>query len=408
MEVVIATPMRPEDAERIAAEDGVELTYLPELLPTRALESATPTARAASPLDDPRWKDALERAEVVFGIPGSSGEGLVDLVRRAPRLSGSRPATPAPASSSAPRCALAARRARRHHRHDLLRRPRRTAGRVRDLRRCSRSPRTCRSCSATSASATGRPGQQPVGELRGQDAAARRRRRHRHRDRAARERVRHARARRQAQPRGRRPARRRAAPGERAARARRAAPTRSSITLPATDATRGLLDADTLAAVKPGAVLVNVGRGAVIDEAALAERLQDGTLGRRRARRLRRGAAARGQPAVGARERDRQPARRRAGGRPRSRASSTCSSTTCAAAAPASRCATRSTRRSSIDRRPRRARALDRRRCSRPPGWSPPRPRPSPSRSSTPTAAAPTRTASRACPSTPSACARAT
>ena len=37
MEVLIASPMTPEDAERIAAEEGVELTYRPELLPDAAM-----------------------------------------------------------------------------------------------------------------------------------------------------------------------------------------------------------------------------------------------------------------------------------------------------------------------------------------------------------------------------------
>lgn len=52
-----------------------------------------------------------------------------------------------------------------------------------------------------------------------------------------------------------------------------------SIHLPATEKTRGFVNADLLAQVKPGALLVNVGRGEVVDEGALADALQSGRLG---------------------------------------------------------------------------------------------------------------------------------
>ncbi len=50
------------------------------------------------------------------------------------------------------------------------------------------------------------------------------------------------------------------------------------VTVPSTDATRGLLDAAALAALPRTAVVVNVGRGAVIDEPALIEALVAGRL----------------------------------------------------------------------------------------------------------------------------------
>ncbi len=47
------------------------------------------------------------------------------------------------------------------------------------------------------------------------------------------------------------------------------------ITIPLTDSTRGLIDAEAIAQLRSDALLINVGRGAVVDETALYEALRD-------------------------------------------------------------------------------------------------------------------------------------
>lgn len=51
------------------------------------------------------------------------------------------------------------------------------------------------------------------------------------------------------------------------------------VALPLTDETRGLLDAERLGWMRPGARLINVGRGEIVDEPALVDALRSGRLG---------------------------------------------------------------------------------------------------------------------------------
>ena len=52
-----------------------------------------------------------------------------------------------------------------------------------------------------------------------------------------------------------------------------------SLHVPLTDATRYLIDGAAIEAMRPGAVLINAARGAVVDETALAEGLRSGKIG---------------------------------------------------------------------------------------------------------------------------------
>ena len=159
VEVVIVTPIRPEQAERIGAEEGVELTYLPELLPTERW-SNDGSGEGGIPFDDPRWAGALTRAEVVWGIPDGTGDGLVDLLRRAPRLEWVQARNAGAGEQLGQALQVAPEDA---HASRSPPPPASTPVRWPSSRSSasSPSPRTSRPCSPTSANATGRPSSTP-------------------------------------------------------------------------------------------------------------------------------------------------------------------------------------------------------------------------------------------------------
>lgn len=273
--VLIASPLEPGLAQQVANLDPrVELLYEPELLPPARWVGDTngdPSFRL-DPESERRFTELLSRAEVLYGMPGGSGEGLADALRRGPgvRWVQGRNAGAGEQVSEAVRIApdelarVAVTTSSGVHAGPLAEFC--LAGLlafVKDFPGLERD-RAARSWPKL---------QTPGLELRGRTlivvglGAI-----------------------------GREIARLAEAFGMRVIGVRRN-PSRAdgeqpperlpelaaeaddmAVTLPLTEATRGMVDAETLAALGPGGVFVNVGRGGVVDEAALVERLRDGTL----------------------------------------------------------------------------------------------------------------------------------
>ncbi len=87
--VAIASPLEAELVESIQAVDArVELAYAPELLPPVrfAGDHRGIDGFARSPEDEQRYWETIAAAEVLYGVPGDSPEGLACAVRRADRL----------------------------------------------------------------------------------------------------------------------------------------------------------------------------------------------------------------------------------------------------------------------------------------------------------------------------------
>lgn len=276
--VMVATPLEEALVRKIGrADHRVEVLHDPALLPA-ARYSSDHHGEANFRRDragERRWEEMLAQAEVLFGIPGDVPEGLADAVQhRAPRLRWIQ-ATSAGAGEQV--------RAARLRREDLERVTVTTASGVhavplaefclfgllaftKDLPRLLRDKQERRWEHYPFAELAGRTvllvGLGKIGE----EVARLARcfgmctiglRRH---------------------PEGDHPHVDEIHPAERL---KELIPRADAVvvTLPLTERTRGMIDREAVALMKPGCIVVNVGRGAVVDEQALTEALQERRIG---------------------------------------------------------------------------------------------------------------------------------
>ena len=89
MRIAIVTPVEPELVERIrTADPHSEVLYEPALLPPArypADHRGDPDF-ARDPAGEARWQAMIAQADVLYGIPADTPAGLADAVRRAPHL----------------------------------------------------------------------------------------------------------------------------------------------------------------------------------------------------------------------------------------------------------------------------------------------------------------------------------
>ena len=89
VEVMIATPLEEALVREVEGTDHrIKLLYEPELLPPArypADHRGDPDFRRDAAQEE-RWNSMLEKAEVIFGLPGESASGLADAIRRGGQL----------------------------------------------------------------------------------------------------------------------------------------------------------------------------------------------------------------------------------------------------------------------------------------------------------------------------------